>query len=186
LHDGYLIASLGHATRQAVAIESRQNSTHLGAHCIPTSPNAHSWTVLKYIANISVVDTAPKQIWLVRPFPGIVIPQCLRSLKLASQPNHAGTCRREEKLNLAGVPETDAMNVAVLDKHVAVRHRVRVSASDPHATATDRVHNAVHDTRVKAIHLDAVRSMSSNGQVVEDHATNAAGCYSAVYRCVYR
>ena len=76
------------------------------------------------------------------------------------------------------------MNVAVLDKHVAVRHRVRVSASDPHATAADGVYNTVDDTTVETIHLDAVRSVSSNGQVVEDHPSNATRCYSTVYSCV--
>ena len=65
----YLIASFGHATRQAVAIESCQNSTHLGTHCVSTAPYAHRWAVLKYITDITVVDTAPKQIGLVRPFP---------------------------------------------------------------------------------------------------------------------
>ena len=90
------------------------------------------------------------------------------------------------KVEFGDLPETDVMNVAVLDKRIPVCHRVRVSACDPHATATDRVHNAVDNTRVETIHLDAVRSMSSNGQVVENHAINAAGCHSAVYRCVYR
>ena len=88
-------------------------------------------------------------------------------------------------MSLASVPETDVMNVAVLDKHVAVRHRVSVSASDPHPTAPNRVHKTVNDTRVPTIHLDAVRSMSNNRQVVEDHTINATGCYSAVYRCVH-
>ena len=78
------------------------------------------------------------------------------------------------------------MNVAVLDKRISVCHRVRVSTSDPDATAANRVHNAVYHPGFDTIHLDAVRSMSSNGQVAEDHVINATGYYSAVYRCVYR
>ena len=65
----YLVASLGHAARQVVTIESCQNSTHLGTHCVSTAPDAHCWSVFKLIVGISVVDTAPIQIGLVRPFP---------------------------------------------------------------------------------------------------------------------